>query len=451
MRATRDFLRCTIAVWLCIASTARAEDLLDVYRLALENDPAIKAAAAANAAAQEARPKSFSLLLPQVSASADAARAHEEITNATGLLSNTNQRFDERGVGLNLVQSIYNHGNYAQLRQADSRLVQASADYGTAQQDLILRTARGYLDVLAAEENLTFARAEKKSLAERLEQARRRYEAGASTLTLVLEVQARYELSVAQEITALNALDSAREALQAIIGAAPGKLNMLVEKLPLTMPDPQDMTAWVNLAVKQNLSLLAAQAVEQIAREEVTRQRAGHLPSLDLVAGMRYDSIGGGSFGARDQTVNRIGVRLNVPILNGGLVSALTREAEQRHVQANESRTQTQRTVERAARDAYRGVTAGIASVQAFQQAVEFNQAALKAVEISYEAGKRTIQDVFSAQSNLYRALRDHAEARYSYLTNVLRLKQVVGALTLNDLERINAYLIVPLAGRIGN
>ncbi|MGH8640626.1 MAG: TolC family outer membrane protein [Burkholderiales bacterium] len=441
MRVTRSFLPSIVAVCLSAVCTARAEDLLDVYRLALENDPAIKAAAAANAAAQEARPKSLSLLLPQVSASADAGRAHEEITNATGLLTNTNQRFDERGVGLNLVQSIYNHANYAQLRQADNRLVQASAEYGTAQQDLILRTVRGYLDVLAAEEHLTFARAEKKSLAERLEQARRRHQAGAATLTLVLEVQARYELSVAQEITALNALDSAREALQAIIGTAPGKLNMLVEKLPLTMPDPEDMTAWVNLALKQNLSLLAAQAAEQVAREEVTRQRAGHLPTVDLVAGLRYDTLGGGSFGARDQTVNRIGVRLNVPILNGGLVSALTREAEQRHIQANESRTQTQRTVERAARDAYRGVTAGIASVQAFKQAVTFSDAALKSVEISYEAGKRTIQDVFAAESSFYRALRDYADARYNYLLNIVRLKFVVGSLGVSDLEQMNTYL----------
>jgi outer membrane protein len=448
MRATPGFLR-FIAVCLCVAGNARAEDLLDVYRLARDNDPAIKAAAAAYAAAQEARPKSMSLLLPQLSATADAARVHEDISNATGLLSNINQSYDERGLGVSLVQSIYNHGNYALLRQADSRLTQASAEYGAAQQDLFLRTAQGYFDVLAAEEHLTFARSEKKSLGERLEQVRRRHEAGAGTLTLVLEVQARYELSVAQEITAANAVDSAREALQAITGTAHGTLNTVVEKLPLAPPDPQDMTAWVNLALKQNLRLLAAQAVEEIAREEVTRQRAGHLPSLDLVAGYRFDSFTGGSFGARDSSVNRIGVRLNVPLLNGGLVSALTREAEQRHIQASEQRAHSQRTVERAARDAYRGVIAGIGSVQAFKQAVTFNEAALQSVETSYEAGKRTIHDVLTQQSNLYRAKREYGDSRYNYLLSILRLKMAVGALTLGDLEQINAHLIAPV-GRAG-
>jgi outer membrane protein len=257
----------------------------------------------------------------------------------------------------------------------------------------------------------------------------------------VLEVQARYELAVAEEIAAINALDSAREALQAITGAAPGKLSIVVEDLPLAGPDPQDMAAWVDLALKQNLQLLSAQAAEQVAREEITRQRAGHLPSLDLVAGTRYDAFGGGSFGSRDSTVNRIGVRLNVPILNGGLATAQTREAEQRHIQASEHRAQTQRTVERAARNAYRGVTAGISSVLAFKQAVAFNEAALQAVEISYDAGKRTIQDVFSAQSNRYRSLRDYADSRYNYLLNIVRLKFVVGSLGVSDLEQMNTYL----------
>jgi outer membrane protein len=446
MRTTQGLLSRFIAICLYTASIAHAEDLLEVYRLARENDPGIRAAAAAYAGAQEARPKSLSQLLPQLSATANASRVYEVITNATGLLANIDQRFNEWGYGLSLVQSIYNRENFALLRQADSRLTKATAEYGAAQQDLILRSAQSYFDVLAAEENLVYARSEKEALGERLEQARQRYEAGAGTLTVLLEVQASYDLSVAGEVTAVHTLYSARDALQGITGSVHEALSIVVDKLPVVAPDPQEMTPWVTLALEQNLKLLAAQAAEEIAREEVTRQSAGHLPSLDLVASHRVDEFGGGAFGSRDSTVSMVGVQLNVPLFSGGLVSALTREAAQLYMQAKEQRVQTQRAVERAARDAYRAVIASISSVQAFKQAVTFNEAALEAVETSYEAGKRTIQDVRGAQSNLYRAKREYGQARYGYLLNILRLKVAVGALTPRDLEQMNAYLTAPAA-----
>ena len=165
------------------------------------------------------------------------------------------------------------------------------------------------------------------------------------------------------------------------------------------------------------------------------------LPSLDLVASRRFDTFTGGSFGARDSALSLFGVRLSVPISNGGLVSASTREAQQLFIQASEQRAQTKNTVERAARDAYRGVTASISTVQAFKQVVTFNEAALVSAETSYEVGKRTIQDVLSVQSDLYRAKRDYGNARYNYLLSVLRLKEAVGALVPEDLEQMNAYL----------
>jgi len=441
MRAAHRFQCCIFAACLSTAAAACAEDLLDVYRLARENDPAIRAAAAAYAGAQEARPKSLSLLLPQLSGTANASRVYEKISNSAGLLSNIDQSFNERGYGLDLVQSIYNHGYHAQLRQANSRLAKAEADYGAAQQDLILRSAQSYFDLVAAEENLGFALSEKRAVGERLKQVMERYEAGASTFTLVLELQASYDLSVAKEVSAVNAFYSAREALQALTGGIHEKLNAVVQDLPLDVPDPQDMAPWVLLAQQQNLKLLAAKAAEQLAREEVTRQGAGHLPSLDLVASHRVDVFGGGSFGARDSTVSLIGMRLNVPLLSGGLVSALTREATQLYIQATEQRVQTERAVERAVRDAYRAVTSSISTVRAFKQVVVFNEAALQAVQTSYEAGKRTIQDVHTAQSNLHRAMREYGEARYNYLMNILRLKEGVGALTPEDLEQLNTYL----------
>ena len=437
--------RLLVLAILTASSLAHGDNLLDIYRQAAQGDPQILAAAAAHRAALEARPQSLAALLPQVSASGSAARNRQEIAESFSAADGT-YFFNTHGYALNLTQSVYHHDYYVQLRQADSRIVQADATYGAAEQDLIMRSATLYFDALAARDSQSFAQAERDAIARQLEQAKQRFEVGLIAITDVQEAQARYDLVIAQAITADNLLASRDEAVRELTGVQHDALQVLGETLPLVEPEPHDMEQWVDTALKQNLQLSAAQASLRIAQDEVSRRRAGHLPSVDLVGSHGFShgfqNIGGGAFfGGRESTDSSLTLQLNVPLFAGGLVSSRTREAVQLREQSRQQLEQVRRATERQSRDAFRGVTASISTVNALKQAVTSNQTALEAAEAGNEVGTRTMTEVLDAQSNLFRARRDYARARYDYLLNSLRLKQAAGMLSPKDLESINGFL----------
>ncbi len=424
------------------SSLAHGDNLLDIYGQAAQGDPQILAAAAAHRAALEARPQSLAAFLPQLSAGANASRNREKIANSTGgFFPDNTYTYNSHGYALNLTQAVYHHDYYVQLRQADSRIDQADATYGAAEQDLMVRSATLYFNALAARDSQSFAHAERDAIARQLEQAKQRYDVGLIAITDVQEAQARYDLATAQAIAADNQLASQDEAVRELTGVQHDKLLGLGPTIPLIAPVPDDMEQWVKTALAQNLQLSAAQDALKIAEEEISRRRAGHLPSLDLVGSHTYQSFSGGTFGGRDDTQDSVTLQLNVPLFSGGLVSSRTREAVQLKEQSREQLEQIRRATERQSRDAFRGVTTSISTVKALKQAVTSNQTALESAEAGNEVGTRTMVDVLDAQSNLYRAKRDYARARYDYLLNTLRLKQAAGTLSPKDLAAVNAYL----------
>ena len=440
------FIACRLLVLGVLGASplAHGDNLLDVYQQAAQGDPRILAAAAAHRAALEARPQSLAAFLPQISAGASASRTRDAISNVTGptFFTDSTFNYNTRGYALNLTQAVYHHDYYVQLRQADSRIAQADADYGAAEQELIVRSASLYFDALAARDSQSFAHAERDAIARELEQAKQRYEVGLIAITDVQEAQARYDLALAQAISADNQLASQNEALRELTGTPHDTLLGLGPNLPLAVPEPSDMEQWVKTSLAQNLQLRAAQAALRIAQEEISRRRAGHFPSLDLVGNHNFQNIGGGPLGGRDETISSVTLQLNVPLFSGGLVSSRTREAVQLQEQSREQLEQVRRATERQSRDAFRGVTASISTVNALKQATLSNQTALEAATAGNEVGTRTMIDVLDAQSNLFRAKRDYARARYDYLLNSLRLKQAAGTLSPQDLQLINGFLV---------
>lgn len=432
---------------LAATAVAHGDDLLDVYTQAAESNPQIKAAAAAHRAALEARPQSLAQFLPQVSAGSSVARVHQEVADTQGGLQDSTTTYNTRGYSLNLVQSVYHQDYYVQLRQADSIIAQADAAYGAAEQDLIVRSATLYFLALGARDNQSFAHAERDAIARQLEQAKQRFEVGLIAITDVQEAQARYDLAVAQAINADNLVESSDEAVRELTGAEHETLKALGETFPLLTPEPNDMGQWVDASLQQNLELSAAQAALRIAQDEVSRRRAGHLPTLDLVGSHVFQDYGSGTFASRgtfggsENTDSAVTLQLNVPLYTGGLISSRTREAVQLQEQSREQLEQTRRATERQSRDAFRSVTASISTVTALKQAVASNQVALEAAEAGNEVGTRTLVDVLDAQSNLYRAKRDYARERYDYLLSTLRLKRAAGTLAPKDLELVNSYL----------
>lgn len=423
---------------LSAAPHALAEDLTEVYRLAQQSDPQLRAAEAAYRAAQEARPQSRAALLPNIGFNAYLSENDSTIESGVG----TDGSYSTNGYSLNLKQPIYHHDYYVQLRQADSRIAGAEAQFGSARQGLILRVANAYFDRLAAQDNLDFAEAEKRAISQQLRQTQQRFKVGLNAITDVHEAQARYDAAVAQEIAAQNQLDVATEALREITGQAHSALAAVSEDMPLIAPEPADIDQWVETAMKQNLQLLAAEAEANTAREEVKRRRAGHLPTLDLVASHGYSDntdVPSG-FGAESTDTN-LSLQLNIPIYAGGGISSQVREGEALYQQSREGLEQQRRTTVREARSAYLNVMAGISQVKAFKQALSSATTALEATQAGFEVGTRTAVDVLDSQRERFRAQRDYARARYDYALATLQLKQAAGVLSEQDLQQLNNWL----------
>lgn len=430
---------CTLLLFLATAHPAAAENLLDIYRLALENDPQIRSAEAARLATLESKPQSRALLFPTISANANTTGNRLDISKPASVAGTS--RFNSSGYTLSLTQPVYHHDTYVQLRQADARIAQADALLGAAQQDLMMRSATRYFDVLAAQDNLEFARAENKAIARELEQSRQRFEVGLVAITDVQEAQARFDAALAQEIAAERQLTTGVETLREITARQHDALATLAEPLPLLTPEPADVERWTQTALKQNLQYTAAQHAAEVAQEEIARQRAAHLPTLDIVGNRVFSDSGGGRFGASETMSDSISLQINAPIFQGGLVTSRTREAQHKYTQAQETQEQQLRSVVRQTRDAYAGVIAGISRVKALKQSVVSHETALEATQVGLEVGTRTEVDVLDAQREMFRARRDYARARYDYILEGLRLKQAAGTLSPADLEQVNTWL----------
>ncbi len=425
----------TATAMLLGSASAQAENLIDIYRLAQKNDPQLRAAEAANQAAQATRGQSRAAFLPQISLSADYTQVSSETH------PNPANDYLSKGYTLQLTQSLYHHEYYAQSRQTDAAIAAADAQFEAAKQGTVLRVAQTYFNLLAAQDNLTTAEASKRAISQQLRQTQQRFEVGLSAITDVHEAQAGYDAAVAAELAAQNQLDIAKENLREIVGQEPMALAVLKDEVPLVSPEPANIDEWVGTAQKQNLSLIAAEASARVADAELSRRSAGHYPSLDLVATQSNLDTTDDKTSGYERDTTTVGVQLNVPLFSGGLTTAQTREARALYNQANELLEQQRRATTREARSAYLSVVTGISQVKARKQALSSAQTALEATQAGFEVGTRTAVDVLNAQQVRFQAQSEYYKSRYDYILATLQLKQAAGNLGEDDLAKINAWL----------
>ena len=417
-----------------------ATDLLQVYREALTQDATFQAAKSAQIAGQEKLAQGRALFMPSINLSANTA--HNEVDTqyrGASAFASGERKYNTHGYSVSVNQPLYRAQNYATYAQAKSSVEQVNALYITAQQDLAVRVAQAYFDVLLAQYNVTLAQAQQESIGEQLAQAKRNFEVGTSTITDTHDAQARFDLTVAQEIAAQNELEIKRRSLQQIINRQPDELVTVRGEVPLVSPEPNSMDAWVEKALAQNPETQIAKSAYDIASEEVRKARGGHLPTLDLVA-TYGDNIQGGTTGY-DQNSKTIGLQMNLPIFAGGATSSKVREAIANQEKARHELDQVQRKVALQARQAYLGVTSGIAQVKALQQAVISNQSSLDSTKLGLEVGVRTSVDLLNARQQLFVARRDLAQALYGYITSRLKLEASAGDLNDADVGQVNGWL----------
>ncbi len=413
------------------------EDLVQIYQLAEENDAQLRGAQAVRDSALEAEPQAQAKLLPNVSLLTSASRVFSNINDSSSGASSNN--YNKAGLTLSLSHPLYRKDYDALLEQADKQVARAEVTYAAEQQALIVRVAKSYFAVLSAQDALDFAQAETAAIERQLDQAKQRFDVGLIAITSVHEAQAAYDQSRADLIQAENVLDNAWEALREITNQPMGALARVVDDLPLERPQPESIDQWGEGAQQQNLAIRAAQLSAEIAKKGIDVMQAGDGPIVELV-GSHALALSSSPTGT-DSNTTTIGIQLNMPLYNGGSTDSQTRQARFDYQAAQENLDKQRRSVNRQVRDAYRGVVAGISSVEALQASTRSAESALEATEAGFEVGTRTMVDVLNAQRDLFRAHSNYSTMRYSYIVSGLQLKQAAGTLLIEDIEQLNRSL----------
>lgn len=426
----------TACLLLSLTATAWAESLTEVYQAALESDPTLAAAEANFQAELENKPIARSALLPQINASAAYQKLDQSYDDMVNPLY-SDADFDRKTWGVNLTQAIYRKDYWASLAQADAGVAKAQAEIETARQELIVRVANAYFDVLTAQDSLEFAQAEKEAVQQQFDQAQERFEVGMIAITDVRESRAQLDISIASEIAAQAELDTTRENLTAIIGYQPKELTPLSSDVDLKTPEPADIGAWVEKAKDNNLQIRAARYGVEAAKEGVEVSRSGHYPTLNLTGQLGIqDDNGGFTEGNIDQRT--VGLELALPLYSGGRTSAQVSQSKARLLQAEKGLELAERSAVQQTRASYLNVLSNISRVQALAEVLKSTQTAKEAAEAGFEVGTRTSVDVLDALRQVYGSRRDYTEARHNYVLSALRLKQAAGTLSPEDLNLVN-------------
>ncbi|MGA9853525.1 MAG: TolC family outer membrane protein [Gammaproteobacteria bacterium] len=456
MKTLRTFLLALAAAGLLAAAPAHSADLWDVYQLALKNDPTFQQAQANYEAALENKPIARAGYLPNLSFQASKAwsttygtqfgEVGTDPNTGEPVFGNTYSTLPGRDTqyGLQLTQPLFNWAAWENIKQADASVAQAEAQYVAAQQDLIVRTATAYFNVITARDTLAADHAATQANAKQLEQTKAQYQVGMTAITNVQQAQAAYDQSVANEIGAQQQVINAEESLRAITDQPVGELQEPPADMPLRTPDPNNAQQWVDQAQKQNPNIMAAQAAADVAASAISIKRAGHYPTLGLTASYGRDNSSGSLFDTYDYRQKQIMLNFSMPLFSGGGVNAQVTQAQRQYDAAQDQVQLVTRQTVQQARTSYLGVLTGISQVEALRQSVKSNATSLQATETGLRVGTQTIVDVLLAVQNLVTAQTGFAQSRDNYLISVLQLKEAAGILSPQDVKQINVLLLVP-------
>lgn len=423
----------TTCLLLLTATSVQSQTLSEIYQLALKHDPVIQSQENQMLANKQKMPQSIAALFPTISASYQTTGTHTE-TFLGG-------HFNTQNYGLSLSQPIYRPDLWGQVTQADHIAKGATATYLASTQALIIRVAERYFSALVANDNLMFAKGQKKAFARQLEQTKQRFEVGLIPITDVHEAQARLDGAIASEVRAQNSVSDEYEKLREITGTPINYVTPFPNNkdLPLLPPSPNNQESWVQSASVHNLNIIAAKENSLQFKAAKAVQVAGHFPKVDISA-QTGRNIGAPPFN-RNNFSSSATLNLSVPLFNSGDVHFRVTEAEYRYREALDQLEAQKRSALSLTRQSYRGVLTRISEVKALKQSVVSNTSALQATQAAYEVGTRTIVDVLDAQTNLLNAQKDLANSRYNYLLEGLKLKQAAGILQQNDLLAVDGII----------
>ncbi|MFV8818976.1 TolC family outer membrane protein [Haliea sp. E17] len=439
---------------------ARADSLLDIYELALENDAQLKTEEAQYMANREAKNLGLAGLLPQVGA--QYARSGSDYDTKSENLqlgpdgvvsvdSNTTTDTITKGWQVSLSQPLFDLAAWFDFKQGKELTKQAESTFAGNQQNLIVRVVQAYLAVLRAQDNLEASKAQERAFERQLEQTQQRFDVGLIAITDVYEAQAAYDLSQVNRIVDENSVAVALEQLSVLTGQKHDNLNVLGEDFPITPPQPTDRAAWVDFALQNNFSLQAARYAEEAARQASHSSTSEHAPTITGTYAYS-DNETDGSRTIRPATDFLTSpyntsegdvweLRVQMPLFAGGGISAQRRRSAQEYLAAQESRVNLMRNTVTNTRSLHMTVMSDVTRVAARKQSIVSSKSALDATQAGYEVGTRNVVDVLNAQQTLYAAERDYSNSRYDYVIDLLQLKEQAGLLSPEDVIKLNSFL----------
>ncbi|MBZ8139227.1 channel protein TolC [Rubrivivax gelatinosus] len=422
-----------------LPAAVHAQSLSELYQAARAYDATYLAARAQAESAEYQVAQTRALNRPAATLNASAVGSEYRPLSYERGTSNT------ASASVDASMPLFNRSNSVAIEQAERSLASTQAALEAAEQDLIVRIAQAYFDVLAAQDALGTTRASKTAITEQLASAKRNFEVGTATITDTREAQARFDLATAEEIAAENLLRTRRVALDTLVGRIGTEPKPLAAPVVLPAPQPADPEQWVSTAEGSHPSIRRAQVAYDIARLETERARAGHLPTLDLVASAERQRVGGSSVAistSSGYTNNyRMGVQFKLPLYTGNSTQNRVRETLLLEESSRNDLEAARRNVALNARTALFAVQSGIAQVKAYEAAESSSKLSLDATQLGYRVGVRVNLDVLDAQRALFETQRDLARARYDVLVNTLKLRQAAGQLGVTDVESVNSLL----------
>lgn len=422
-----------------------ATDLMEIYQQALENDTVFKNSYDTYMANAEAIPQARSALLPQVTVSGQASLNSQHAND--GIFTISDDYYNVTFWRVTASQALFNYESWRRVRQAKAYVKAAQATFNDAAQDLILRTAKAYFDVLYAQDTLNFAEAKKRANKHQYDQAQQRFQVGLNAITAVYEAKAAYDQSIATVIASRNNKINQYENLRKLTNRASTSLAPLRDnKIPLIKPDPNNADEWVNTGLRQNYKLFAAKYNLEVARENMKALSAGNWPTIELQGNTlqthnQVSAHDNNPLLPQNQTQSNFALALNFPVFQGGLVHSQTRQAQYNFQGSSEQMEQVYRNVIVNSRIAFNTITDGISKVKADRQTIISQKNSLESTEAQFEVGTRTMVDVVSAQQRLFEAQQQLANDQYILINSVLTLKYLAGSLNVNDLALINSWL----------
>lgn len=419
--------------------------LLSVYYDAVDNNSDLAAAKAQFEVKQEVVPQAKAGLLPQISGSADYKNTRTALDQPPNTMRRNSYEY-----GVSLTQPIFRVDRWFQLQAAYATDEQAKLNLAVTEQQLILQTAQVYFSILQAQDDLAATKAEEKAYKRQADEALERFKLGLADKTNYLQAQSAYDMSRSSRVTAEKSVQDAFQALTTLTDRHYDAVKGIQHTLPITAPIPNNAQAWVDKAIEQNISLKAGFYGVTAAEETVKQRKSGHAPTVDFVASYKRGDNDAFNFTNTATTAARyganvsqssVGVELQVPIYSGGMTSSQVREARSALMMSEHEQESLRRKVVQNTTDYHRAINADIEQIKALRETIISSLSAVDATKIGFQAGTNDIVDVLDAQRRLYDAVRNYNDARYSYILDVLSLKQVVGTLSPEDLQALDKFL----------